>query len=131
MSAKSSRSERPPSSSSSEEEDPQTKWIDRCPVLIGKNVDLAFFTFDAPSFNIENLFIGMEWVLILSLNDKVYPTIVKDFYTKMNFSPGSGITCLHRNKRFKITQELIRSILHLEDGSIRLYTTKTIPQIQE
>ncbi|KAL2505369.1 Uncharacterized protein Adt_20990 [Abeliophyllum distichum] len=49
----------------------------------------------------------------------------------MNFSPGSGITCLLRNKHVKITQELIRSILHLEDGGIRLYTTKTIPHIQE
>ncbi|KAL2542466.1 Uncharacterized protein Adt_03444 [Abeliophyllum distichum] len=131
MSAKRSRSERSPSSSSSEEEDPQTKWIDRCPVLIGKNVNLASFTFEAPSFNIENLFVGMGWVPILTLNDKVYPTIVKDFYTKMNFSPGLGITYLLRNKRVKITQELIRSILHLEDGGIRLYTTKTIPHIQE
>ncbi|KAL2542513.1 Uncharacterized protein Adt_03491 [Abeliophyllum distichum] len=58
MAAKRTRSERPPSSSSSEEEDPHTNWIDRCPILIGKNVDLASFTFDAPSFNIENLFVG-------------------------------------------------------------------------
>ncbi|KAL2541443.1 Uncharacterized protein Adt_02421 [Abeliophyllum distichum] len=49
----------------------------------------------------------------------------------MNFSPGTGITCLLRNKRIKITQELIRSILHLEDGGNRLYTTKTIPHIEE
>ncbi|KAL2533109.1 Uncharacterized protein Adt_06460 [Abeliophyllum distichum] len=46
----------PPSSSSSEEEDPYTKRIDRCPILIGKNVDLASFTFDALFFNLENLF---------------------------------------------------------------------------
>ncbi|KAL2491773.1 Protein kinase domain-containing protein [Abeliophyllum distichum] len=58
MAARRSRSERPPSSSSSEEEDPQTKLNDRCPVLIGKNVDLASFTFDVPSFNIENIFVG-------------------------------------------------------------------------
>ncbi|KAL2505178.1 Uncharacterized protein Adt_20799 [Abeliophyllum distichum] len=131
MFAKRSRSKRPPSSSSSEEEDPQTKQIDRCPVLIGKNVDIASFTFDAPSFNIENLFVGIWWIPILTLNGKVYPTIVKNFYTKMNFSLGSGITRLLRNKRVKITQELIRSILHLEDGGIHLYTTKTIPHIQE
>ncbi|KAL2485480.1 Uncharacterized protein Adt_30236 [Abeliophyllum distichum] len=128
--SKRSMRQRPPSSSS-EEEDPQTKRIDRCPVLIGKNVDLASFTFDAPSFNIDNLFIGMGWVPILTLNDKVYPSIVKDFYTKMTFSPGTGITCLLKNKRFKITQELIRSILHLEDGGIRLYTTKIILHIEE
>ncbi|KAL2498573.1 hypothetical protein Adt_24123 [Abeliophyllum distichum] len=90
MAAKPSRSERPPSSSSSNEEDPQTKRIDRCSVLIGKNVNLALFTFDVPSFNIENLFIGMGWVHILTLNDKVYPAIVKYFYTKMNFSSGIG-----------------------------------------
>ncbi|KAL2532947.1 hypothetical protein Adt_06298 [Abeliophyllum distichum] len=107
MAAKRARNERPPSSSSSDEKDPQTKRIDRCPVLTGKNVDLASFTFDALSFNIENFFVGMGWVPLLTLNDKVYPTIVKDFYTKMNFSPRSGITCLLRNKRVKITQELI------------------------
>ncbi|KAL2526916.1 Uncharacterized protein Adt_11970 [Abeliophyllum distichum] len=56
MFAKLSRRERPPSSSSSEEEDPQIKRIDRCPVLLGKNVDLASFTFDALSFRIEDLF---------------------------------------------------------------------------
>ncbi|KAL2471296.1 Uncharacterized protein Adt_39432 [Abeliophyllum distichum] len=131
VAAKRTRSERPPSSSSSEEEDPHTKRIDRCPILIGKNVDLASFTFDAPSFNIENLFVGMGWVPILTLNDKVYPTLVKDFYTKMKFSPGLGITCLLRNKRIKVTHELIRTILHLEDGGVRLYTTKTIPHTDD
>ncbi|KAL2498893.1 Uncharacterized protein Adt_24443 [Abeliophyllum distichum] len=49
----------------------------------------------------------------------------------MNFSPRSGITCFLRNKSVKITQELIRYILHLEDGGIILYTTKIIPHIQE
>ncbi|KAL2465768.1 Uncharacterized protein Adt_41619 [Abeliophyllum distichum] len=130
MAVKRTRRERPPSSSS-EEEDLQANQINRCPVFIGKNVDLASFTFDVPSFNIENLFIGMGWVPILTLNDKVYPSIVKDFYTKMTFSPRTGITCLVRNKRIKITQELIRSILHLEDGGIHLYTTKTILHIKE
>ncbi|KAL2461602.1 Uncharacterized protein Adt_45022 [Abeliophyllum distichum] len=64
------RGERLPSPSSSEEEDSQTKRFDRCPVLIGKNVDLGSFTFDAPSFHIEDLFIGMGWVGILTLDDK-------------------------------------------------------------
>ncbi|KAL2486692.1 Uncharacterized protein Adt_31448 [Abeliophyllum distichum] len=58
MAAKRTKSERPPSSSSSDEEDPQIKRINCCPVLIGKNVNLASFTFDAPSFNIENLFVA-------------------------------------------------------------------------
>ncbi|KAL2498715.1 Uncharacterized protein Adt_24265 [Abeliophyllum distichum] len=131
MSAKCSRRERPPSSSSSEEEDPQIKRIDRCPVLLGKNVDLASFTFDAPSFHIEELFVCMGWVGILLLNDKVYPSIVKDFYNKMTFSPGTEITCLLRNKRVKITQDLIPSLLRLEVSGIRLYTTKTILHTEE
>ncbi|KAL2491613.1 Uncharacterized protein Adt_27241 [Abeliophyllum distichum] len=49
----------------------------------------------------------------------------------MTFSSRTGIICLARNKRIKISQELIRSILHLEDGGIRLYTTKIIPHINE
>ncbi|KAL2531876.1 Uncharacterized protein Adt_05227 [Abeliophyllum distichum] len=129
MSAKCSRRERTPLSSS-EEEAPQMTRIDRCPILIGKNVDLASFTFDAPSFHIEDLFSGMGWVSILTLNDKVYPSIVKDFYKKMTFSPGTGITCLVRNKRIKFTQELIHFILHLKDGGIRLYTTKIILHLE-
>ncbi|KAL2518105.1 Uncharacterized protein Adt_14352 [Abeliophyllum distichum] len=117
--------------SSFEEEASQVTLINRCPILIGKNVDLASFTFDAPSFHIEDLFFGMSWVSILTLNDKVYLSIVKDFYKKMTFSPGTGITCLVRNKRIKITQELIFSILHREDGDIRLCTTKTIQHLEE
>ncbi|KAL2531471.1 Uncharacterized protein Adt_04822 [Abeliophyllum distichum] len=131
MSAKCSRRERPHSSSSSEEEDPQIKRIGRCPVLLGKNVDLTSFTFDAPSFHIEDIFVGIGWVGILTLNDKVYPSIVKDFYKKMTFSPGTEITCLLRNKRVKITQDLIHSLLCLEVGGIRLYTTKTILHTEE
>ncbi|KAL2526263.1 Uncharacterized protein Adt_11317 [Abeliophyllum distichum] len=129
MSAKHSRRDRPPSSSS-EEENPQAKRIESCPVLLGKNVDLSSFTFDAPSFHLEDLFSTMGWVSILSLYDKVYLSIVKDFYKKMVFSPGTGISCLVRNKRIKITQEIIRSLLYLEDGGIRLYTTKTIPHLE-
>ncbi|KAL2481967.1 Uncharacterized protein Adt_34933 [Abeliophyllum distichum] len=131
MSTKRPRRERLPSSSSSEEEDPQIKRFDRCPILLGKNVDLVSFTFDAPSFHIEDLFVGMGWVGILTLDDKVYPTLVKDFYKKMTFSPGMEITCLLRNKRVKISRDLINSLLHLEDGGIRLYTTKTIPHTEE
>ncbi|KAL2541468.1 hypothetical protein Adt_02446 [Abeliophyllum distichum] len=85
-------------SSSSEEEAPQATQIDYCPVLIGKNVDLASFTFDASSFHKEDLFVGMSWVFILTLNDKVYPSIIKEFYKKMTFSPKTGISCLVRNK---------------------------------
>ncbi|KAL2511333.1 Uncharacterized protein Adt_16933 [Abeliophyllum distichum] len=130
MSAKRTRGERLPSPSSSKEEDPQTKRFDRCPVLIGKNVDLGFFTFDAPSFHIEDLFVGMGWVGILTLDDKVYPSLVKDFYKKMVFSPGTEITCFLKNKRIKITRDLICSLLRLESGGISLYTTKTIPHIE-
>ncbi|KAL2541023.1 Uncharacterized protein Adt_02001 [Abeliophyllum distichum] len=129
MSTKRSRRDRPPSLSC-EEEDPQAKRIESCPVLLCKNVDLASFIFDAPSFHLEDLFSAMGWVSILAPHDKVYSSIVKDFYKKMGFSPGTGISCLVRNKRIKITQELICSILHLEDGGIRLYTTKTIPHLK-
>ncbi|KAL2471694.1 Uncharacterized protein Adt_39830 [Abeliophyllum distichum] len=73
----------------------------------------------------------MGWVGILTLDDKVYSSLVKDFYRKMVFSPGTEITCFLKNKRIKITRNLIRSLLHLEDGGICLYTTKTIPHIEE
>ncbi|KAL2480618.1 Uncharacterized protein Adt_33584 [Abeliophyllum distichum] len=131
MAAKRSRRKRPPSSSSSEEKDPQIKMINRCLVLLGKNIDLASFTFESPSYHIEELFVGMGWVRILTLNDKVYPSIVKDFYKKITFSLETEITCLLRNKRVKITQDLIRSLLRLEVGGIRLYSTKTIPHTEE
>ncbi|KAL2519148.1 Uncharacterized protein Adt_15395 [Abeliophyllum distichum] len=131
MTAKRPRRERLPSSSSSEEKDPQIKRFDRCPVQVGKNVDLASFTFDVPSFYIEELFVGMVWVGILTLADKVYLSLVKDFYKKIIFSPMTEITCSLKNKRIKITRDLIRSLFRLDDGSIRLYTTKTIPHTEE
>ncbi|KAL2519060.1 Uncharacterized protein Adt_15307 [Abeliophyllum distichum] len=129
MAAKHPRRERAPSPSSEDEDSPSKIQIAKCPVLIGKNVDLGSFTFEAPSFHIEDLFVGR--VSILMLDDKVYPSIVKDLYRNMSFSPGLGISCLLRNKRIRITQDLIRSILHLEEGGVRLYTTKTIPHTGE
>ncbi|KAL2512977.1 Uncharacterized protein Adt_18577 [Abeliophyllum distichum] len=65
MVAKRSRREREPSPSS-EEEIPQVTRIDGYPVLIGKNVDLASFTFDAPSFHIEDLFMVLPYEMILT-----------------------------------------------------------------
>ncbi|KAL2517753.1 Uncharacterized protein Adt_14000 [Abeliophyllum distichum] len=72
----------------------------------------------------------MGWVGILTLDDKVYPFLVKDFYKKIIFSPGTEITCFLKNKRIKITRDLICSLLRLESGGISLYTTKTIPYIE-
>ncbi|KAL2466102.1 hypothetical protein Adt_41953 [Abeliophyllum distichum] len=60
VSAKHSRREMTPPSSS-EENAPQPTRIDRCPVLVVKNIDLASFNFDALSFHIEDLFDG-QWV---------------------------------------------------------------------
>ncbi|KAL2526493.1 Uncharacterized protein Adt_11547 [Abeliophyllum distichum] len=131
MAAKRPRRERPPSPSSEDEDSPSKIWITKCPVIMCKNVDLGSFTFEAPSFHIEDLFVGMGWVSIFTLDDKVYPSIVKKLYKNMSFSPGSGISCLLRNKRICITQDLIRSILHLEEGGVRLYTTKTILHTEE
>ncbi|KAL2492199.1 hypothetical protein Adt_27827 [Abeliophyllum distichum] len=115
MAAKRPRRERAPSPSSEDEDSPSEIRIAKCPVLIGKNVDLGSFTFEAPSFHREDLFVGMGWVSILTLDDKVYPSIVNDLYKNMSFSPGSGISCRLRNKRIRIIQDLIRSILHLEE----------------
>ncbi|KAL2466597.1 Uncharacterized protein Adt_42448 [Abeliophyllum distichum] len=49
----------------------------------------------------------------------------------MIFSPDTEVTCSIKNKRIKITRDLIRSLLHVEDGGISLYTTKTIPYFEE
>ncbi|KAL2526153.1 Uncharacterized protein Adt_11207 [Abeliophyllum distichum] len=131
MAAKRPRREMPPSPSSDDEDFPSKIRIAKCPVLIGKNVDLGSFTFEAHSFHIEDLFIGMSWISILTLDDKVYSSIFKDLYKNMSSSPGSGISYLLRNKRIRITRGLIRSILHLEEGGVRLYTTKIISHTEE
>ncbi|KAL2466502.1 Uncharacterized protein Adt_42353 [Abeliophyllum distichum] len=48
----------------------------------------------------------------------------------MIYSPRSGITCMVRNKRIKITRDLIRSILELEYYDLRLFSSKTIPHLE-
>ncbi|KAL2474746.1 Uncharacterized protein Adt_35482 [Abeliophyllum distichum] len=63
MAIKRSRRERTPSSSSKEGA-PQVTRIDRYPILIGKNVDLASFTFDAHSFHIEDLFVDFSYIML-------------------------------------------------------------------
>ncbi|KAL2518501.1 Uncharacterized protein Adt_14748 [Abeliophyllum distichum] len=130
MAAKRPRRERLPSPSSDDDAPPPKQRIDKCPIPVGKNVDLASFTFEAPSFHIEDYFVAMGWVSLVTLDEKVYPNIMKEFYKDLIFSPGSGITCLVRNKRLKITRDLIRSILHLEDCDLRIYSSKTIPHLE-
>ncbi|KAL2486621.1 Uncharacterized protein Adt_31377 [Abeliophyllum distichum] len=130
MVSKRQRSERPPSPSSEDEAPSIENWIDKCPIHIGKNVDLVSFTFDASYFHMEDLFVAMGWVSILTLDDKAYPNITKEFYQDMIYSPETGITCMVRNKRIKITQDLIRSILHLENCDIRVYSSKTTPHLE-
>ncbi|KAL2453906.1 Uncharacterized protein Adt_48594 [Abeliophyllum distichum] len=130
VAAKRPRRERLPSPSSDEEAPPPEQRIDKCPILVGKNVDLASFTFDAPSFHIENYFVAMGWVSLVTLDEKVYPNIMKEFYKDLVFSPGSGITSMVRNKRLKITRDLIRSILHLEDCDLRIFSSKPIPHLE-
>ncbi|KAL2480249.1 hypothetical protein Adt_33215 [Abeliophyllum distichum] len=115
MASKRPRRERPPSPTSEDEALPPKNWINKCPIFIGKYVDLASFTFNAPSFHIEDYFISMGWVSILTLDEKAYPNIMNEFYRDMIYSSGSGITCMVRNKRLKITRDLIRSILELDD----------------
>ncbi|KAL2491618.1 Uncharacterized protein Adt_27246 [Abeliophyllum distichum] len=130
MPAKRTRRERLPSPSSNEEAPPQEHRIDKCPIPVGKNVDLTSFTVEAPSFHIEDYFVAMGWVSLVSLDAKVYPNIMKEFYKDLVFSPGSGITCMVRNKHLNITRNLIRSILHLEDCALRIYSSKTIPHLE-
>ncbi|KAL2471379.1 Uncharacterized protein Adt_39515 [Abeliophyllum distichum] len=75
---------RPPSPSSKEETPPTENWIDKCPIQISKNVDLAFFTFDASSFHVEEYFLTMGWVSILTLDEKAYPNIMKGHVDEVN-----------------------------------------------
>ncbi|KAL2526343.1 hypothetical protein Adt_11397 [Abeliophyllum distichum] len=89
MASKCPRRERPPTSSSEDEAFPENR-IDKCPILIGKNVYLASFTFDAHSFHIEDYFVAMGWVSIITLEEKAYPNIMKEFYRDMIYSPGTG-----------------------------------------
>ncbi|KAL2512182.1 Uncharacterized protein Adt_17782 [Abeliophyllum distichum] len=130
MAAKCPRREKLPSPSSDEEAPPPEQRIDKCPIPVGKNVDLASFTFDTPSFHIEDYLVAMGWVSLVTLDEKVYPNIIKEFYKDLVFYPGSGITCMVRNKRLKITRDLIHSILHLEDCDLRIFSSKTIPHLE-
>ncbi|KAL2471100.1 Uncharacterized protein Adt_39236 [Abeliophyllum distichum] len=129
MATKRQRRERPPTPSSEDEAPTETR-IDECLILMGKNVDLASFTFDAPSFHIEGYFVSIGWVSIITLDEKAYPNIMKEFYRYMIYSPGTGITCIVKNKRIKITQNIIRSILELEDCEIRLFISKMVSHFE-
>ncbi|KAL2472099.1 Uncharacterized protein Adt_40235 [Abeliophyllum distichum] len=90
MATKCRRMERLLSPSFDEVALPQEHKIDKCPIPVGKNVDLASFTFDVISFHIEDYFVAMGWVSLITLDEKVYPNIMKEFYKDLVFSPGSG-----------------------------------------
>ncbi|KAL2517718.1 hypothetical protein Adt_13965 [Abeliophyllum distichum] len=74
---------------SSDDEIPPENCVDKCPILIGKSVDLASFNFDVHSFHIEDYFVVMGWVSIVTLDKKAYPNLMKEFHQCMAYSPGS------------------------------------------
>ncbi|KAL2531756.1 hypothetical protein Adt_05107 [Abeliophyllum distichum] len=107
-----------------DDDSPLENHLDKCPVLIGKNIDLFSFTYDALSFHIEYFFVSMGWVSIVTLDEKAYLNLMKEFYQDMVYTLETGISCMVRNKQIKITQTLIPSILELEDYEISLYSQK-------
>ncbi|KAL2472409.1 hypothetical protein Adt_40545 [Abeliophyllum distichum] len=69
-------------SPSSDDDSPPKNCVDKCPILIG-NVDLASLTYDGPSFHIEDFFVSMGWVSIVTLDEKAFPNLMKAFYQDM------------------------------------------------
>lgn len=68
----------------SSEEEPAYKEnkFDKCPILMGKSVDFASFTFDAHSFQIEEYFMRMGWISVATLEENVYSNLIKELYSE-------------------------------------------------
>ncbi|KAL2531459.1 hypothetical protein Adt_04810 [Abeliophyllum distichum] len=98
--------ERLPTPSSDDEASPKN-CVDKCPILNGKNINLTSFTFDAHSFHIENYFVSMDWVSIVTLDEKVYPNLMKESYQDMTYSLGLSITCMVLISKGRIPSKLV------------------------
>ena len=57
-------------------------------VIPGRNIDLAKLSY----FHFDVLFARMGWLPIVSLNEFVYPKVVKCFYSNMTFEDEGPIT---------------------------------------
>lgn len=53
------------------------------------------------------------WVSNVTLQEKVYLNLIKEFSKNMNYIPGMGITCFLGEKRIKITRSFIHTLLEL------------------
>ncbi|KAL2526797.1 hypothetical protein Adt_11851 [Abeliophyllum distichum] len=97
MSSKRPRREMLPSPSF-DDDSPPKNCVEKCPILIGKNVDLPSFTYDVPSFHAEDFFVvSMCWVFIITLDEKAYPNLMKAFYQDIIYTPGFSFTEDHYN----------------------------------
>lgn len=81
----------PPSPSSNEEMDLKPKVppnpFEISPILIGKNVDFANFSIEAPVLHIEECFERTGWVSVATTEEHAYLRLMKEFYRKMHVAP--------------------------------------------
>lgn len=100
--------------------------FEKSPILVGKNVDFADFTIEAPAFHIEKYFENMGWVSVATFEEHAYPRLVKEFYQNIVISLRSDkLSCLIKNVRIIVNKVLIREILELKPCDTQIFLHKT------
>ena len=93
-------------------------------VITGRNVDIS----PLEGSRIETLFFEMGWLLLVSLHEPMYATLVQVFFARARIS-GSRIMSMLQELEFDISASKLCHLLFVPSTGIRVFKSKTWPQI--
>ncbi|WKA01366.1 hypothetical protein VitviT2T_019649 [Vitis vinifera] len=95
-------------------------------VIPGRNIAFAKLSY----FHFDVLFARMGWLPIVSVNEFVYPKVVKCFYSNMTFEDEGPITTTINGVQIVFYVAALYRILEIPNERVCLYEAKKLPRVE-
>ncbi|WJZ84204.1 hypothetical protein VitviT2T_003819 [Vitis vinifera] len=95
-------------------------------VIPGRNIAFAKLSY----FHFDVLFARMGWLPIVSVNEFVYPKVVKCFYSNMTFEDKGPITTTINGVQIVFDVAALCRILEIPNEGVCLYEAKKWPRVE-
>ncbi|KAF7839047.1 putative P-loop containing nucleoside triphosphate hydrolase, leucine-rich repeat domain, L [Senna tora] len=80
-----------------------------------------------PELNVFHLFSQMGWKPVLAIKERIYPSLIREFYSNLVFSEEDGEPVGHsmiRGKKVELTADNIRSWIGVKKGDFKRYSSR-------
>ncbi|KAF7814878.1 Retrovirus-related Pol polyprotein from transposon RE1 [Senna tora] len=91
-----------------------------------QEVNFAFFDKE-PQLNVFQLFSQMGWKPFIGIKERIYPSIIREFYSNLVFSEEDGepvVRSMIRGKKVELTIDNIRSWIGVKKGDFKRYSSR-------